>query len=213
LPICHGPAVLLDQQLGRELGGAVEGPVALHRKALGDATLADARKRLRRGDLEAPLARLERDSLQRLDRVDAAGGEEQQERAPAARRLQAVIGALQVGGDQVARVAVETGEDRGLRRALDDRLGLAGRQQVLQRADVAVAELHGGLAQPRQVQLAAAPAEVVERHDGPVRAALRQAQRDTCPDEAGSPCDQNSQPTAQASIRARIQQRPPSQSS
>ena len=72
LPICQGPAmhaaavdhrrdalagpVLLDQELGGELGRAVQGPVPDHRELLGDTRRRDAGNLLVVGELEAGLA-------------------------------------------------------------------------------------------------------------------------------------------------------------
>ena len=55
-------------------------------------------------------------------------------------------------------------------------------------ADVAVDELDARRAQPRQVQLGPAAAQVVERDDLMARG---ERQRDACADEAGSACDQD----------------------
>ncbi len=114
-----GP-VLLDQQLGGELGGAVEGAGAVEREVLGDARRRDPGDRLLGGDLEAGLAPPPAlSSTCGRDRVDAAGREEDDEGAVAAGQLEAVVGAGQVGVDEVAGVAVDAAHHRGLGRALD----------------------------------------------------------------------------------------------
>ena len=56
-------------------------------------------------------------------------------------------------------------------------------------AHVAVHELDAGLAQPRQVELRAAPVEVVERDDLPVGMALGEREGEVRADEAGSAGD------------------------
>src|SRR3954470_5728164 len=98
-------AVLLDQQLGRELGGAVERPRALEREVLGDALRTHPPHRLLAGDLEAGLGLLQVQLHLRRNRVDATGREEDHEGAVAPSQLQAVIGASEVGLDEVAGVA------------------------------------------------------------------------------------------------------------
>ena len=52
-------------------------------------------------------------------------------------------------------------------------------------------ELDPGLAQPRQVQLRAAPHQVVERDDLPVGMALGQRDAEVAADEAGAAGDQD----------------------
>src|SRR6201999_1658320 len=71
----RGP-VLLDQQLGGQLGGSVERARALQREVLGDPGRGDAADLLLGGELEPRLGLLQPQVDLRLDRVDAAGREE-----------------------------------------------------------------------------------------------------------------------------------------
>ena len=83
----EGVGVLLDQQLGGELGRPVEGARAGQREVLGDPRRPGAGDGLLGGQLEAGLGLLQRQLELRGDRVDAAGREEDDEgvlaRAPA----------------------------------------------------------------------------------------------------------------------------------
>ena len=53
-----------------------------------------------------------------------------------------------------------------------------------------MAELDASVAQARQIQLAAATAQVVQRDNSPVRMAAGEAERHVRPDEAGAAGDQ-----------------------
>ena len=139
----EGIGVLLDQVLGGELGGAVERAGAGHRERLGDACRPGAGDRLGLGELEAGLSLLESQLQLRGDRVDAAGGEEDEEGILGPGALEAVEGAEQVGLDRVGGIG-EAGQDRGLGRALDHRLEAAAGGQVGGLAHVPVAELDPG---------------------------------------------------------------------
>ena len=161
-------AVLLDQQLGGELGRAVEGPVSDHRELLGDTRRRGARNLLAVGELEPGLLLDPGEGELRLDRVDPAGREEDEEGAVAPGELEAVVGAGQVGVDEVGGVAVGPAHHRGLGRALDQGRDLGQAVEVGGLADVAADELDAGLLEPRQVQLRAAAVEVVEGEDLPL---------------------------------------------
>ena len=75
----EGVGVLLDQQLGGELGRAVERARAGEREVLGDARRPGAGDGLLGGELEAGLGLLQLQLELRRDRVDAAGREEDDE--------------------------------------------------------------------------------------------------------------------------------------
>ena len=110
----------------------------VEREVLGDPGRRDAGDRLLGGDLEAGLRLLQRQLDLRRDRVDAAGREEDDEGAVAAGQLEAVVGAGEVGVDEVAGVAVDAAHHRGLGRALDQRRRARGsRGQVVGLAHVA----------------------------------------------------------------------------
>ena len=125
LPICHGPAitpqrsitvrqpvgrgVLGHQQLGRELRRAVERARALEREVLGDAGADAPGTGCSASSSKRVSASRKRSALERGDRIDAAGREEDHLRAVAARELEAVVGADQVGCDDVVRRAVDAG--------------------------------------------------------------------------------------------------------
>ena len=84
-PHAEGGPVLLDQQLGGQLGRAVEGAGAGEREVLGDARRPRRPgQRLLGGELEAGRRLLQRQRDLRRDRVDAAGREED-EKAPSRR--------------------------------------------------------------------------------------------------------------------------------
>src|SRR5436305_2691403 len=100
-------AVLLDQQLGRELGRAVERPRALEREFLGDALRAHSADRLLGSELEAGLGLLQVQLHLGANRVDAAGREEDHEGAVPSGQRQAVVSAGEVGLDEVAGIAVD----------------------------------------------------------------------------------------------------------
>ena len=185
----EGGPVLLDQQLGGELGRAVERARALQRKVLGDARRGDARDVLFGCDLEPRLGLLQRQLDLRRDRVDAAGREEEEEGAGAARLLEAVVSAGEVRVDEVGGVAVDAAHHRGLGRALDQGIERAEAGEVVWLADVALHELDPGLLQAGQVELRAAPVEVVERDDLPLGVARGQRHCEVGADEAGAAGD------------------------
>ena len=85
----------------------------------------------------------------------------------ASAELEAVVGADQVRSDQPIDAPLDPGEHRRLRRALDDRVDGADTHHVLDVADVAMDELHGGAAKPGHIQLRPSSVQVVERNDLP----------------------------------------------
>src|SRR3954451_19565722 len=161
-------AVLLDQHLGGQLGGTVERPRPLEREVLGDPLRPHSPHRLRGGDLEAGLGLLQVQLHLRRHWVDAAGREEDDEGAVAPRQLQAVVGAGEVGVDEVAGVAVDPAHRRRLGRALYQRRQLRQGLQIGGLADVALDEPHPRLLQLGQIQFRAPPVEVVEDQDLPL---------------------------------------------
>ena len=91
----------------------------------------------------------------------------------AARVVEAVDRADQVGVEQIAGAAVVAGMHRRLSRAFDDQIGFGEAVEILGIADVAVNKLDAGGAQPRQRQFAAAAVKIVEG-ENLAAAALRQ---------------------------------------
>ena len=165
----EGRPVLLDQELGGELRRPVERPRALQREVLGDPGRGDAAHGLPGGQLEAGRGLLETQVHLGRHRVDPAGREEDEEGGVAPRQLEAVVGAGEVRVDEVAGVAVDAAHHRGLRRALDQRVQPLHLGEVPRLAHVTFDEPHPRLLHPRQVQPRAAPVEVVECDDLPVR--------------------------------------------
>ena len=83
-----------------------------------------------------------------------------------------------VGADEVGlHDVVAAGERRGLGGALDDRVELLHAEDVVEHADIAVHEGDAVLAQAREVQLGAAPAQVVQRDERPVGVARGEPDR------------------------------------
>ena len=119
----------------------------------------------------------------------------------AAGELEAVIGADEVRLDEDARRAADARHDARLGRALDERVDLADGEQILELADVAVGERDARLAQPREVQLAAAAVEAVERDDLVLWMARRERDSEVRADEPGAARDED--PAAHA-VRRRI---------
>ena len=158
--------------------------------------LADTRRRgpgnvLLLGELEPGLLLDPGEGQLRLDRVDPAGREEDEEGAVAPGELEAVVGAGQVGVDQIGGVAVGPAHHRGLGRALDQGGDLGQAVEVGGLADVAADELDPGLLEARQVQLRAAPVEVVEREDLPIGVPGGEGNGQIRADEAGPAGDQD----------------------
>ena len=178
--------VLGEQQLGGELRGAVERARSRQREVLGDPVLGRARHRLLGLEREARLLLAQREPQLRRDGIDAAGGEEDDVGAVAARELEAVVRADEVRLHDEVGARAHAGQHRRLRRALDDRLHLADRGEVVALAHVAVHEAHAGLAQPREVELGAAPLERVERDHLGLGALLGEREAEVRPDEAGA---------------------------
>ena len=183
--------VLLDQQLGGELGGAVEGagaaPAGSARRCRPARRRGPAARRRARSGSRPPPAQLDL----RRHRVDAAGREEDDEGAVAAGQLEAVVGAGEVGVDEVAGVAVDAAHHRGLGRALDQ--GVDPRHERSRSSGSRTSpldELDPRLLQARQVELRAAPVEVVERDDLPVGMARGERDGEVGADEAGAAGDQ-----------------------
>src|SRR5829696_4649486 len=83
----EGGCILADQELGRELGRAVERAGALQRELLGDAFLRGAGQRLVGSELEPRLALAQRQRVERLIGIDAAGGEKDELGMLATRQL------------------------------------------------------------------------------------------------------------------------------
>ena len=112
-------------------------------------------------------------------------------RAVAPGELKAVVGADQVGPDQIVRTAVVSGEHGRLGGTLDERVDFLDREQVVEHANVAVHESYVSLAQAGQVELAAPSPQVVQRSHVPVRVAGAQADREVGADEAGTAGDED----------------------
>ena len=85
----------------------------------------------------------------------------------------------------------------------------AGRREVGRLAHVAVDELDPGLAQPRQVELGAAPHQVVERDDLPVGMALGERDAEVAADEAGAAGDQDAHRLSAADHQELLAEQPP----
>ena len=158
-------AVLLDQQLGGELGRAVHRAKARQREVRGDALVRPARRRRRVRQIRVSIAApLERQRAQRCDRIDAARREEHDVGVGATRRLQAMDRAGQVGLRARTTGCRHSRHARTARRSIRS----AGRRRPPPRdrpatAHVAVDELDAGMPEPAERQLAAAAAQVVER--------------------------------------------------
>ena len=93
--------------------------------------------------------------------------------------------------DGVGRLAVGAGQDGGLRRALDQRVDSFDRRELLEVPDVALHERDPGSVQARQVELGAAPVEVVVGDELPIGMALGEGDAEVGAHEAGTPCDQD----------------------
>jgi hypothetical protein len=183
--------VLGHEQLSRQLRGAVERASAGQREGLRDAGCRSARQRLLVAPRVAGVALLPPERLERRHGIDAAGGQEDHLRTAPRRQLEAVVGAHQVGVEDEARVASDTREYGWLGGALDERVELAHRVQVLGVAHVAVDEPDTGSTQTRQIQLRTTPVKVVERDDRPVGMALSEAQRQARPHEPRAAGDED----------------------
>ena len=181
-----GVAVLLDQELRRELGRPIEGAGAVERKILGDAGRRDSGERLFGAELEARLGLLERHGAKLRHRVDPARRQEHDVDLMAAGELEAVVGPQEVRSHKVIGAAIKPGERGWLRRALQQRVGRAGAQQIVEEADIPVLKRHPGAAQPRQVQLRTPAVEVVEGGDFPVGMARGEPDRHVGADESGT---------------------------
>jgi hypothetical protein len=183
--------VLLDQQLGRQLGGSVQRPRATKWKGLGDAGRGCAGNRLLVRQLEPAGGLVQGEAAESGHRIHPAGGQEHHLGLVPAHRLQAVIGPEQVRLHEVVRGAVQPGEHRWLRGAFDHGLEWRQSEQIVELADVAVVESDPSFAQPGQVELAAPAAKVVEGDELPVRMARLEAERGARPDEPGAAGDEN----------------------
>ncbi len=164
----EGVAVLLDQQLGGELGGAVQRAGAGEREVLGDPGRRGAGHGCVGGELETGLGLHQRQRPQRGHGIDAAGREKHQVGALAAGQLQAVVGAEQVGLHHVlgrpSNPASAEGSAEHSTRASTSRAARGGhRACARRRGEASRRRPAGGAGSAR----AAAP-EVVEGGDRPV---------------------------------------------
>src|SRR6185369_13365800 len=175
--------VLLDEEFGRELGGAVERAGAGERKLLGNAGGADAGLRKAVAQDETLRTRFEQQRPQRLDRIDAAAREEDESRAMPARMFQAIRRPEQIGMDQIVRVAAITGMHARFGGGLDENADRPYGCKIVGRTNVAMHELDSSGAQARQGELAAAPLEVIEGDDGRRRAIALESNREVGADE------------------------------
>src|SRR5262249_17772345 len=107
-------AVLLDQELGRQLGGAIESASPAHWESLGIPRRGDTGDALFGGDLEPGWSLLQVQSSLRRHWVDAAGREEYNKGTVAPGQLEAVVGTGQIGVEEIARVTIDTAHHRGL---------------------------------------------------------------------------------------------------
>jgi hypothetical protein len=127
------------------------------------------------------------EGLERRDRVDATRRQEDDLRAAASRKLEAMVGADEVGLHHV----VAADEHRGLGGAFDHGVELTCRKHVVEHANVAVEELHVRLAESSEIHLGSAAAEIVKRHNSPPRPASCQPDRHVAADKACAAGDQN----------------------
>ena len=79
--------------------------------------------------------------------------------------------------DDIVRVAVYTGKNRGLGGALDERVDGIQRVEVGRRAYIAVNEAHAGLSQPPEIELRPAPFQVVKGDEFPCSVARSERDR------------------------------------
>ena len=123
--------------------------------------------------------------------IDAAGREEDELGAVAARELEAVVGADEVGLERIGGVAAHPDQRRRLGRALDQGVDrLDGRKRARDRGRRPRRTDPGGL-EAGQVELRAGPVQVVERDHLPVGMAVGERDREVGADEAGAPGDQD----------------------
>ena len=183
--------VLLDQQLGGELGGAVEGAGALEREVLGDAGRRDARHRLLGGDLEAGLApppAPARPAARPGRRGWSRGRRRRRRRGGPARGSCRRRSGWCGPGSRCRRRRRSSPRARPSTRSGRRSAAAAARSsgsRTSPRTNSTPAS-----SQPRQVQLRAAPVEVVERDDLPVGMARGERDGEVGADEAGAAGDQ-----------------------
>ncbi len=185
--------VLGDQQLGGELGRPVERPRARRAESARRSRpprrpRAAARRRARSGS--RPRSRRSAESARYG--IDAAGREEDELGPVAARELEAVVGADEVGLERIGGIAGHPDQRRGLGRALDQRVdrlerraARRGRARRRARTRTPAASSRGRLSsEPR-------PVEVVERDQLPVGMAVGERHAEVGADEPGPPGDQH----------------------
>ena len=136
-------------------------------------------------------SRSQRQPAQRRDRVDPARRQENHCAAMAARMVEAVDRAEQVGVEQIAGAAVVAGMHRRLGRAFDDQIGFREAVEILGIADVAMNKRDTAGAQPGQRQFAAAAVKIVKGKNL-AAAALRQQHSQIRADKTGPSGDQDS---------------------
>ena len=183
--------VLLDQLLAGELAGPVERAGAVEREPLGDPASGESRHPRLVSPAEPGLLLVVGERVQRGDRVDPAGAEEEERRPPGPRQLQAVDRAGQVRLEDIAGRAVEPRLHRRLGGTIDHQVEGGQAFQVLHAADVAVAEPDPRPPEPGEAQLAPPALEAVEGRHLHVRQRAAEEDRQIRADESGPARDQH----------------------
>jgi hypothetical protein len=114
-----GGIVFLDQQFGGELGRAVERTAAVSRKLLGDAARGPTVSKCTGHNCEAITFKPQREGTQRRNLINPARRQKNHRRAMTTRVFEGIECPDQIGIDEIARIAVPTGMDGRLGRALD----------------------------------------------------------------------------------------------
>ena len=161
-----GVAVFEREPLGAELCAAVETDRWRCGELLGDSVARPAGTGCGGWQLEAGRSFFHRQSCQRSDRIDAAGGEQCEPGFPSFAELQEIHGAVEVLIHQIAaRGTIHPGKHTGIRRAVDD--PIRRRKAFEQRpvAHIADADIAAQRTKRLKIHLAAFAGEIVEAED------------------------------------------------